>query len=90
MFCRWIARHAAPCRRRARRSRSIATSYTYYPGTQGVPANAVPECTQPAHSITADVEIPKGGAEGVTAFSAGDVQGGYSLLRAGRQAPLRL
>jgi arylsulfatase len=30
------------------------------------------------HSITADVEIPKGGAEGVL-LSAGDVQGGFSL-----------
>jgi arylsulfatase len=30
------------------------------------------------HSITADVEIPKGGAEGAL-FSAGDVQGGFAL-----------
>ena len=30
------------------------------------------------HSITADVEIPKGGAEGAL-LSAGDVQGGYSF-----------
>ncbi len=52
------------------------TSYTYYPGTQMVPANAGPNVLNRPHSITADVEIPKGGAEGVL-LSAGDVQGGY-------------
>ena len=65
------------------------TSYTYYPGTQMVPANAGANVMNRPHSITADVEIPKGGAEGAL-LSAGDVQGGFSLLRAGRQAPLRL
>ena len=65
------------------------TSYTYYPGTQMVPLNAGPNVLNRPHSITADVEIPKGGAEGAL-LSAGDVQGGYCLLRAGRQAPLRL
>lgn len=54
------------------------TSYTYYPGTQMVPINAGPNVLNRPHSITADVEIPKGGAEGVL-MSAGDVQGGYSF-----------
>ncbi len=54
------------------------TSYTYYPGTQMVPPNAGPNVLNRPHSITADVEIPKGGAEGVL-MSAGDVQGGYSF-----------
>ena len=53
-------------------------SYTYYPGTQAVPINACPNVLNRPHSITADVEIPKGGAEGVL-LSAGDVQGGYSF-----------
>ena len=53
-------------------------SYTYYPGTQMVPANACPNVLNRSHSITADVEIPKGGAEGAL-LSAGDVQGGYSF-----------
>jgi arylsulfatase len=53
-------------------------SYTYYPGTQMVPVNACPTVLNRPHSITADVEIPKGGAEGVL-FSAGDVQGGFSF-----------
>jgi arylsulfatase A-like enzyme len=54
------------------------TSYTYYPGTQMVPVNAGPNVLNRPHSITADVEVPKGGAEGVL-VSAGDVQGGFSL-----------
>ena len=53
-------------------------SYTYYPGTQLVPANACANVLNRSHSITADVEIPKGGAEGAL-LSAGDVQGGYSF-----------
>lgn len=45
---------------------SIArTSYTYYPGTQVVPSNAAVNVLNRSFSITADVEIPKGGAEGV-------------------------
>ena len=54
------------------------TSYTYYPRTQAVPPNAGPVVLNRTHSISADVEIPKGGAEGCL-LSAGDVQGGYSL-----------
>jgi arylsulfatase A-like enzyme len=53
-------------------------SYTYYPGTQAVPLNACPHILNRAYSITAELEIPKGGAEGVL-LSAGDVQGGYTL-----------
>jgi arylsulfatase len=53
-------------------------SYTFYPGTQMVPINAGPAMLNRSHSITADVEIPNGGAEGCL-LSAGDVQGGYSF-----------
>ena len=53
-------------------------SYTYYPDTQVIPINACPNVLNRPHSITADVEIPKGGAEGVL-FSAGDVQGGFAF-----------
>ena len=53
-------------------------SNKYYPDTQMVPVNACPNVLNRPHSITADVEIPKGGAEGVL-FSAGDVQGGFSF-----------
>ncbi len=54
------------------------TSYTYYPGTQMVPTNAAAKVLNRPHSITADVEIPEGGADGVL-LSAGDVQGGFSF-----------
>ena len=54
------------------------TSYTYYPGTQMVPSNAGPNVLNRPHSITADVDIPNGGAEGVL-LSAGDVQGGFAF-----------
>ncbi|MEJ2007536.1 MAG: arylsulfatase [Acidobacteriota bacterium] len=54
------------------------TSYTYFPDTQTIPVNACPNVLNRPHSITADVEIPKGGAEGVL-LSAGDIQGGYSF-----------
>jgi arylsulfatase len=52
------------------------TSYTVYPGTQMVPVNAGPQFLNRPHSITAEVDIPKGGAEGAL-LSAGDVQGGF-------------
>jgi arylsulfatase len=54
-------------------------SYTYYPRTQPIPSNAGPSVLNRAHSITADVEIPKGGAEGVL-LCAGDVQGGFTFF----------
>jgi arylsulfatase len=54
------------------------TSYTYYPGTQSVPSNAAVKVLNRPHSITADVEIPAGGAEGVLLVHGG-VDGGYSL-----------
>jgi len=54
------------------------TSYTVYPGTQMVPVNAGPQVLNRPHSITADVEIGKGGAEGAL-LSAGDVQGGFTF-----------
>jgi arylsulfatase len=43
-----------------------------------IPVNAGPVLLNRPHSITADVEIPKGGAQGCL-MSAGDVQGGFAL-----------
>lgn len=54
------------------------TSYTYYPGTQPVPANAAARVLNRSHSITADVEIPAGGAEGVL-LAHGGVDSGYAF-----------
>ncbi len=53
-------------------------SCTYYPGTQSVPFFAAPKVLNRPHSITADVEIPESGAEGVL-LSQGTAAGGYSL-----------
>ncbi|MGP8052047.1 MAG: arylsulfatase [Desulfobaccales bacterium] len=54
------------------------TSYVFYPHTQGVPVNATANILNRPHSITADVEIPGDGAEGVL-LSQGGSDGGYSL-----------
>ena len=70
------ARCASPIR--VRRSPPSARATLYYPGTQMVPINAGPTVLNRPHSITADVEIPKGGAEGAL-LSAGDVQGGFAF-----------
>ena len=58
--------------------------YVYFPGTQSVPYFAAPKILNRPHSITADVEIPDGGAEGVL-LCQGSVAGGYSLfMKAGK------
>ena len=52
--------------------------YTYMPNTQSVPNFAAPRVLNRPHSITADVEIPDEGAEGVL-LSQGTAAGGYSF-----------
>ncbi len=54
------------------------THYTYYPGTQEIPATVAVNVLNRSHSILADVEIPTGGAEG-TLLSHGGIDGGYSF-----------
>ena len=54
-------------------------SYTYRPNTQSVPFNAAPRVLNRPHSITADVDVPPGGAEGVL-LCQGTAAGGYSLF----------
>jgi arylsulfatase A-like enzyme len=51
---------------------------TYFPGTQVVPEGQAPRLLNRQHSITAEVEVPAGGAEGVL-VSQGGVDGGYSF-----------
>ncbi len=53
-------------------------SYTYMPDTQSIPFFAGPRVMNRPHSITATVEIPEGGAEGVL-LCQGCAAGGYSL-----------
>jgi arylsulfatase A-like enzyme len=54
------------------------TSYTYYPDTQPIPANAAVKVLNRSHSITADVEIPRQGAEGALLVHGGN-DGGYTF-----------
>lgn len=54
-------------------------TYVYYPHTQMIPENVAAKLLNRAHSITAEVEIPKGGAEGVLICHGGNV-GGYTLF----------
>lgn len=54
------------------------TSYTFYPHTQSVPFNAGPRLLNRTHSITADVEIPAGRADGAL-VSFGGTDGGYAF-----------
>ena len=54
------------------------TRYVFHADTQSVPFYAAPHVLNRPHSITADVEIPAGGAEGVL-LSQGSAAGGYTL-----------
>lgn len=54
-------------------------TYVYYPHTQMIPENVAVKVLNRAHSLTAEVEIPKGGAEGVIVCHGGNV-GGYTLF----------
>lgn len=53
--------------------------YVYYPGTQTVPENVAVKVLNRAHSITAEAEIPRGGASGVV-ICHGSASGGYTLF----------
>jgi arylsulfatase A-like enzyme len=52
--------------------------YTYWPGTQTVPFFAAPRLLNRPHAITAEVDIPESGAEGVL-LAQGSAVGGWSL-----------
>jgi hypothetical protein len=54
------------------------TDFTFYPGAVRIPESSSPNIKNKSHTITADVEIPKQGAEGVL-VSAGGIAGGYAL-----------
>jgi arylsulfatase len=54
------------------------TTYTYRPGTQTVPFAVAPKICNRPHAVTADAQIPPGGAEGVL-ISQGTGVGGWSF-----------
>jgi arylsulfatase len=55
------------------------TRFVYFPGTQAVPENVAVKVLNKTHAFTAEVEIPKGGAEGVIVCH-GSNAGGYALF----------
>ena len=54
------------------------TEYVYRPGTQTMPFWVGPRVLNRPHAITADAEIPAGGAEGVL-LCQGSIAGGWSF-----------
>jgi arylsulfatase A-like enzyme len=54
-------------------------TYVYYPYTQSVPDNVAVKTLNRTHSFTAEVEIPKGGAEGVIICQGGNI-GGFTFF----------
>jgi len=55
-----------------------ATSFTYYPGQVGLPNEASPRILNKSWTVTADIEVPQGGADGMVVTQGGLV-GGYGL-----------
>lgn len=53
------------------------TDFTYFPGTIRVPEGTAPNLKARSHSITAEFEMPAGGAEGVIVAQGGSA--GYTL-----------
>ena len=91
---REVPRHAAA--RRARRllrdpaaARASRRTFTYYGDVQNVASGMIPRIYNHSYTISADLEIPDGGAEGVIVAEA-DHLGGFSLFVAGRQAQAHL
>lgn len=60
------------------------TTMTYYPGTIGLPDAASPPMCNKSWTISADIEVPDGKAEGMI-VTHGGLEGGYGLyLREGK------
>lgn len=55
------------------------STFTYYPGTVRVPEGAAPDLKNKSFTVTAEVEIPQGGAEGVLITQGGRF-GGWAML----------
>ncbi len=55
------------------------TSFSYAPGTVRIPEGNAPPIYQRSHRITADIEVPAGGASGVI-IATGGSSGGYTLF----------
>ena len=60
------------------------TSYTFYPGTSILHPLAAPQLLSREHTITAHVDLPESGAEGVLACSGGEFGGWVLFLKDGK------
>jgi arylsulfatase A-like enzyme len=58
------------------------STFTYYPGTENIGSGMIPHIYNRSFTISADLEIPPGGAEGVIVAEA-DIMGGFSLYAQG-------
>ncbi len=65
--------------RRAPNLRQDGTEFTYSGELSGVPPSAAPSVLNKSYTITADVEIPEGGADGMIVTEGGRF-GGYGLF----------
>ena len=72
----FVARFDVRIRPSLTRGRS---TFTYYPGTIRVTEGTAPDLKNKSFTITADVDIPAGGADGVLVTQGGRF-GGYALL----------
>ncbi|MFO0851305.1 MAG: arylsulfatase [Gemmataceae bacterium] len=54
------------------------TKYAFYPGTENVSSGMIPHTYNRSFTITADLDVPPAGAEGVIVAEA-DLMGGYAL-----------
>ena len=54
-------------------------AFTYFPGAIRIPEGAAPDTKNKSFTVTADVEIPQGGAEGVLATQGGRF-GGWAMF----------
>jgi arylsulfatase len=54
------------------------TDFTYYPGAVRIPEPSVADTKNASHTITANVEVPDGGADGVL-VAEGGAAGGYTF-----------
>ncbi len=54
------------------------TKFTYYPGTENIASGMIPNIYNRSYSISAELDIPKDGAEGVIVAES-DLMGGFAL-----------
>ncbi|MBH8574056.1 arylsulfatase [Nostocaceae cyanobacterium CENA369] len=60
------------------------TTFTYYPGTVGIPEGSAPNLKNRSFSITANVKIPENGAEGILLTQGGRFAGWSFFLEDGK------